>query len=254
MTTLANTLTIITGASSGIGRACAHLYRRYHSKLLLVDINAEHLDTLIAELNAGDEVLSLVADVTNEADMENMAQQAVARFGRIDTLIASAGILRLGGLLKTVHDMSYQEWNRVLQVNLTGTFLSNRAVLPTMMAQKGGDIINISSTSGRQAHAFDSAYAASKFGVIGLSEALAEEVSGFGVRVQTVLPDAVDTPIWEQNGPAAMRAQDNLTAERVAEFIYFMNTLPRDSYLLNPIIAPMKTRKRRGKKQKSTDE
>lgn len=112
-----------------------------------------------------------------------------------------------------------------------------------MIAQKQGDIINISSVSSRQGRAFDKAYCASKFGIIGLSESLAEEVSSFGVQVQTILPDAVDTPLWDQNGPTGIREPFTLPPERVAEFILFLLTLPRDTFMLNPVIAPFKGRK-----------
>ena len=143
--------------------------------------------------------------------------------------------------------MSLEEWRFVIDTNLTGTFLSNRAVLNQMIGQKQGDIINFSSVSGRQGRAFDSAYCSTKFGIIGLSESLAEEVGGFGVRVQTVLPDAVDTPLWDQNGPAAMRAPATLAPERVADFVCFLLELPRDTYLLNPVVATFKGRRRRKK-------
>jgi 3-oxoacyl-[acyl-carrier protein] reductase len=147
--------------------------------------------------------------------------------------------------MKTAVEMSLADWQVVLEVNLTGTFLSNRAVLPTMMTQKQGDIINISSVSGREGKAFDTAYCASKFGIIGLTESISEEVSAYGIRVQALLPDAVDTPLWDQNGAQAIKAQHTLPPERVAEFILYLLALPRDAMLLNPIIAPLKTRKKR---------
>jgi NAD(P)-dependent dehydrogenase (short-subunit alcohol dehydrogenase family) len=179
--------------------------------------------------------------------MAEMASQTLERFGRIDHLIASAGILRVGGTLKTTLETSLEEWQAVLQTNLTGTFLSNRAVLPSMIEQKQGDIINISSVSGRQGRAFDAAYCASKFGIIGLSESLAQEVSSYGIRVQTILPDAVDTPFWDQNGPNSIKAPLKLPPERVAELIVHLITLPRDTFMLNPVIAPFKARKKRTK-------
>jgi NAD(P)-dependent dehydrogenase (short-subunit alcohol dehydrogenase family) len=176
-----------------------------------------------------------------------MAQKTLERFGRIDCLVASAGILRVGGSLKTIADTSLDDWNAVIETNLTGVFLSNQAVLTAMMEQKQGDIVNISSTSGKQGRPFDGPYSASKFGIIGLSESLAEEVSSHGVRVQTVLPDAVETPFWDQNGPAALKPVNVLPPDRVAEFILFLMDLPRDTYLPNPVIAPMKQRRKRRK-------
>jgi short-subunit dehydrogenase len=114
-----------------------------------------------------------------------------------------------------------------------------------MLEKRSGDIVNISSTSGRQGRAFDAPYAASKFGVIGFSESLADEVGRQGVRVQTLLPDAVDTPLWEQSGTAALKPRDMLSAERVAEIVLYMLTLPRDAFLLNPVLMPARVRARR---------
>lgn len=244
---LADRVTIITGAASGIGRACAGLFAQEGSRLALVDVDEAGLHALAEELGGDDRVLPLRLSVASEQDMATMAEQTLARFGRIDNLVASAGILRLGGTLKTVADMSLEEWHKVVDVNLNGTFLSNRAVLPAMIAQRQGDIVNISSVSGRQGRAFDSAYSASKFGIVGLSESLHEEVVGQGVRVQTILPDAVDTPLWEQNPTGAIPPLYTLSPDRVAEVILYMVTLPRDCYLLNPVIAPVKTRKKRRK-------
>jgi 3-oxoacyl-[acyl-carrier protein] reductase len=239
---------IITGASSGIGKSCAEIFLRQQGKVVVVDINAERLANTVEELAIlGDyeAILSLQCSVRDEAQMNAMASKTLEHFGQIDVLVASAGILRLGDSLKTLVDTSMDEWDAIIETNLTGTFLSNRAVLPAMIAQKQGDIVNISSTSGRQGRAFDGPYCASKFGIIGLSESLAEEVSSYGVRVQTVLPDSVDTPFWEQNGSKAIKPPVTIPAERVAQLILHLVTLPRDAFLYNPVIAPLKTRKRK---------
>jgi len=243
---LANRVIAITGAASGIGRACAQELARAGSRVVLVDVNGDGLATLSSELGPGVEALAVSASVRSESDMKRMADEAVARFGRIDGLVACAGILRRGQTLRTVGDTSLEDWDAIIEINLTGTFLSNRAVLPAMLAQKQGDIINMSSTSGRQGRPFDGPYCASKFGIIGLSEALAEEVGRHGIRVQTVLPDAVETPLWSQNGPAALKPPQTIPPERVAQLVCYMLALPRDTYLLNPVIAPCKTRKKRG--------
>ncbi len=250
---LTDKVTIITGGSSGIGKACANLLASQDCKVVLVDINQEKLKGTIEELQKNIDnpanIFSLELNVCNEADMQEMANQTLAKFGRIDCLIASAGILRIGNNLKTVIDTPLSEWEAILQTNLTGTFLSNQAVLSAMIAQKQGDIVNISSVSGRQGRAFDAAYCASKFGIIGFSESLAEEVSAYGIRVQTILPDAVDTPLWDQNGPQSMRATAALPPERVAQLILHLITLPRDAFMLNTVIAPFKGRKKRTKEK-----
>ncbi|KGF73635.1 3-oxoacyl-ACP reductase [Neosynechococcus sphagnicola sy1] len=254
--TFSGKVSIITGGSSGIGRACAQLLLKQGSSVVLVDINAESLSQTVQELTAIadlDQVLSLQLSVCSEADMTALALKVMEHFGRIDHLVASAGILRKGNTLKPVHDTTLLDWNAVLQTNLTGTFLSNRAVLPVMMEQKHGDIINISSVSGRKGSAFDAPYCASKFGIIGFSESLAEEVASYGIRVQTILPDAVDTPLWNQNGSQSIRAPLALPPERVAELIVHLLALPRDAFMLNTIIAPFKGRRGGGKSRRVKD-
>lgn len=251
---LAKRSIIITGAGSGIGRACALELGQRGARLTLVDINEAGLSETHGQLTAlpeAPEALVVPADVTCEDAMQRMAQTTEAQFGRIDALIAAAGILRLGNALKTLADTPLEEWNTILQVNLTGVFLANRAVLPAMIRQREGDIVNISSTSGRQGRAFDGPYSASKFGIIGLSESLAEEVAAQNIRVQTILPDAVQTPFWDQNGPGALRAAQMLPPERIAELIGYMLGLPRDTMLINPVIGPFKSRKKKRKSQES---
>ena len=110
-----------------------------------------------------------------------------------------------------------------------------------MIKQRSGHIINISSTSGIQGRAFDAAYCASKFGVIGLSHSLVEEVGHYGIRVNVLLPDAVNTPIWDQNGPLR-RPEEALPPERVAELVSFILALPKDTVLGDVVI---KTRRRK---------
>ncbi|QIB35169.1 SDR family oxidoreductase [Ancylobacter pratisalsi] len=234
---------IVTGATGGIGGACVRALFARGANVTLVDRSPERLAALAAE--GGDRALALVLDVASEEDMARMAAETIERFGAIDTLISAAGILRTGGQPRMVSDTSFDEWKTILSVNLTGTFLSNRAVLGQMTKQGQGDIVNVSSTSGRQGRPFDAAYCASKFGVVGFSESLAEEVGRIGIRVQTLLPDAVDTPLWEQSGTAAIRPRELLTPERVAEVILYLITLPRDTYLLNPTLYPSRQRARR---------
>ena len=252
---LQDKVVVITGAGGGIGRACAIALAERGSQVVLVDVNPEALaDTAaaVAEKASPDRLLALKLSVCDQADMAELAERVVDKFGQVDALIASAGILRPKGGLKTVAEMSLDDWNCVLQINLTGTFLSNRAVLPQMMTQRAGDIINISSVSGQRGRAFDGAYCASKFGIIGLSESIAEEVASYGIRVQTLLPDAVDTPLWQQNGSQSIKAANTLPPERVADFILYLLCLPADTYMPNPTIAPMKGRKKARKKARAT--
>jgi len=237
-------IVVITGAAGGIGQACALAVAQRGAMVVLVDLNAEALTAVVeglADVCENNRVLSLQLSVCDPGDMATMAEQTIAHFGRIDALVSCAGILRTSGTVKTVIETSLEEWNKVLGVNLTGTFLSNRAVLAQMMSQRRGDIVNLSSVSGLRGRAFDGPYCASKFGIIGLSESIAEEVASYGVRVQTLLPDAVDTPLWEQNGSSSIQASLKLPPGRVADLVVYLLSLPADTRLLNPVIAPMKT-------------
>jgi Short-chain alcohol dehydrogenase of unknown specificity len=249
---------IVTGGGSGIGRAtCEALYKE-GANIVIADINQEEiqktLDALCENGNTNS-VMSFVVDVRDEEQIKDLVSQTTEKYGRIDILVHSAGILRgKGGTPKIMEQISTDEMNNVIDTNLKGTFLCNRAVLSAMIKQKSGKIINISSTSGQKGRAFDSVYCASKFGVIGLSESLAEEVRQYGIKVQTVLPDAVDTPLWNQNGP--IRAPENsLSPERISDLIVYLLALPEDTILKNVVISPFRfnKRKRRSKPKNETD-
>ncbi|MDY7012193.1 MAG: SDR family oxidoreductase [Cyanobacteriota bacterium] len=249
---LQDRVAIVTGGTGGIGRATCQALAAEGAKIVIVDRFEDRIEELQKDLKetegSNPETLGLALDVAREADMEAMARQTQDRFGRIDFLITCAGILRApGSLPKPMVEVSEEEWDVVIDINLKGVFLSNRAVLPAMIAQKSGTILNLSSTSGRQGRAHDAPYCASKFGVIGLSESLAEEVRLYGIKVQAILPDAIDTPLWEQNGP--IKPEYALPPERVADLIVYMLTLPADTLLVAPAIAPFRTRgnRRRGK-------
>jgi NAD(P)-dependent dehydrogenase (short-subunit alcohol dehydrogenase family) len=247
-TDLTRAVVIVTGAAGGIGAACCQTLGRRGAAVVLVDRRREALETAAHALAAavgGDRLLTLALDVTSETDMSEMARRTQERFGRIDALVAAAGILRTSEQPRPIADTSVDEWAQVIGVNLTGTFLSNRAVLPAMLEQGAGDIVNISSTSGARGRAFDGPYSASKFGVVGFSESLADEVGRHGVRVQALLPDAVDTAMWDQTGSAAFRPRAFLSAEQVADIVTLLISLPRDLFFSNPTVYPMPTRRRR---------
>lgn len=244
MDDLKDRVVIITGAAGGIGSATARALHAAGAKLALVDRPGDPLDALGRDL-AGS--LPLPLDVASEEDMAAMAEKTLAAFGRIDALVTTAAILRKGEGVRKISETSFDEWRTIIDVNLTGTFLANRAVLPAMLDQKQGDIINLSSVSGRQGRAFDGPYSASKAGIIGLSESLSEEVARQGIRVQTLLPDAVDTGLWGQSGGVALKPQAMLTPDRVAALLLYLLALPRDTYLLNPVVAPVPSRRRKGK-------
>jgi 3-oxoacyl-[acyl-carrier protein] reductase len=229
---LADRVAVVTGASSGIGRATAECLAAAGASITLFARNRERLvETALRIRRSVDaEPLVVCGDVTSEADAARLAGETIERFGGIDVLVAAAGIGRAPGaaglLPLPVAHTGTAHWDVIVKTNLTGTFLSNRAVLPAMLARGCGDIVNISSArAGLRGAPLASAYSASKFGVMGLSEALREEVAPYGIRVSVVLPDATVTPMI--SGPAggqASRFGPAMPAERVAEVILYLVT------------------------------
>jgi NAD(P)-dependent dehydrogenase (short-subunit alcohol dehydrogenase family) len=227
---------IVTGGASGIGLAVAERLAGLGAAVAVVDLSSEGVARTVTSIGGDSEHLGISIDVRDQEAVDSMREKVLAKWGRIDILVTCAGILRgVPGRLQTLADTPAEAWDRVIDTNLTGVFLANRAVLPIMFQQKSGNVVNVSSTSGRRGQAYDSAYCASKFGVIGLSECLAEEARPHGVRVQVVLPEMVDTPMLGQNGPMPKPAQ-LLSADRVAEVILYLLRLPDDTTLLSPVL------------------
>ena len=239
---------VVGGACGGIGRAVAKKLHKHDAKLIIMDRSRNQLENLKKEIcevhtDNGNEPYIYEADITEEAEMEELALFVEKTYGKVHGIINCAGILRVDQMLKTVVETSLNEWEKILDVNLTGTFLFNKAFISMMVRQRYGDILNISSVSGQQGKAFDAPYCASKFGIIGLTESIAAELESYGVRVQCILPDAVDTQLWLQNGSSSIKPGAIMEAEHVADVIVYMITLPTEIYMLNPVIKPIKRRK-----------
>jgi 3-oxoacyl-[acyl-carrier protein] reductase len=235
---------LVTGGASGIGHATCLRLAKLGARVAVADINEDKARQVAAEL-APAEAIGLRVDVRDEASVAAMVAAVEAKFGTIDILVHSAGILRAKDSgPKMLADMTAQEMNDVVDINLKGTFLCNRAVVPVMIRNKGGQIVNIASTSGKVGRALDSMYCASKFGVVGLTESLAEEVRKYNIKVFLLLPDAIATPLWDQNGPIPA-PEDALPPDRVAGLIEYMVGLPADTILQNMVIAPFRGGRRR---------
>jgi NAD(P)-dependent dehydrogenase (short-subunit alcohol dehydrogenase family) len=183
---------MITGASSGIGRDLAATFARMGAKVVLVARRQAVLDDLARDLTAaGGDVLVLAADVTRRADVRDAVDRALAHFGRIDVLINSAGI----AIPDRVETMPPEDLERMMSVNLMGTLHTMQAVLPAMRAAGAGSIVNIASLAGRRGMPPLGAYCATKFAVVGLTEALRVELFGTGIRLSLVMPGVIDTPM-----------------------------------------------------------
>lgn len=196
-----NKVAVITGGASGIGAATAWALAKKAAKVVVCDINVEGLAKMQKAMKkAGHPFLGLKADVANETDVENLMQQAVARFGGIDLLVNNAGISpKHEGRKLNLWKMSIPEWDRVMAVNIRGAFLCCHFAVPRMIERGGGAIVSISSIAVKIGSLVaGSHYVISKAGIVGLTKILAREVAEYGIRVNAVAPGRIDTPmIWE---------------------------------------------------------
>lgn len=191
-------MAIVTGAARGIGQATADLLSRAGASVLLQDINGRLLLKACETLREqGRVVLASQGDVSRPSDIQSMVDEALKAWGRIDILVNSAGI---GGVGKTLLELELGEWQRMIDVDLTGVFLCCQAVVPHMIEQNRGSIINIASITGQMGMAGSTHYAAAKGGVIAFSKALAREVAPYYINVNVVAPGLVDTDMSRARG------------------------------------------------------
>jgi len=189
---LQNKHTLITGAGQGIGEAIARRFADEGCRLILLDVNAQPLDTLVDELKtAGTEVHSIVADVSKAEDVERTTDFAKDTWGGVDILINNAGI----SSLEPFFDINLTSWQRIIDVNLTGTFLMSHSIGKLIVDTGGGAIVNMSSTNGIVGEADLAHYNASKGGVTLLTKTLAIELAPLNVRVNAVCPGFILTPL-----------------------------------------------------------
>ena len=195
---------MVTGGASGIGKATAELFAHEGARVAVADYSADGRDTVEAIKTAGGEAMFVSVDVSDTVQVTKMVEAVLQAYGRIDILFNGAGILYYGTLLET----DEQAWNRVISINLGGTYLCCRAVLPHMIRQGGGSIINVASTVGaHDACANAVAYVTSKGGVTLFTKAVAIDHAKQGVRVNALVPGATDTPmIRKAIAPDALEA------------------------------------------------
>jgi NADP-dependent 3-hydroxy acid dehydrogenase YdfG len=225
---------IVTGAGRGIGRAIAEALAREGAAVVLAARTRQQLAEVAAAVKSGGgRALAVPTDVTLDAAVDALVEQAVAELGRVDLLVTAAGVASFG----PVAGSKPADWDAMLAVNLRAVMVTCRAVLPVMLHQRRGTIVNVASVAAQRFIPGSAAYAATKAGVVVWSRVLREEVRAEGVRVGVLVPGAVDTPLWDTipSGPDRSRM---LRPEEVARAAVLMASMPADASLEEITLLP----------------
>lgn len=209
---LKGAVAIVTGGARGIGRGIALCLAREGADIVIADLPARRADAAetCSQIEAlGRGALVLDVDVTSEEQTQRMAADTLARCGRIDVLVNNAGVIRVS----PVATMDEATWDLIMDVNVKGSFLCAKAVVPHMMERRQGRIINISSMAGKTGSAAVSAYCTSKFAVIGFTQSLAQELGAFDVTVNAICPGEIRTYMWDEVLVPALSALQGEAAE-----------------------------------------
>jgi len=224
---------LITGSTRGIGKETALLLLQKELNVIISSRSQQSVDNVIQEIydkfpSKKDNILGIKCDVSQQSDVKSVVDVSVKTFGKIDVLVNNAGIV----YFKSIMDTTEEEWDNTIDTNLKGIFLFTKEVLPYMLENKSGSIINVSSGAGKSGFPNLSAYCASKFGVIGFTESIANEVADNNVKVMTICPGGVDTNMIEDivdNG-YTLSNRKLMKPEQVANKIYDMISNQKDYY------------------------
>ncbi len=238
---LKDKVAIITGGGRGIGRAIAIAYAAEGARIVIAARSTEQLDEVAREITEqGAEVLTVPTDLRINADVENLVQKTVDRFGRIDILVNNAGVNPRGLFL----DSTDEEWEQGWQINVMGVVRCCRAALPIMQQQGSGNIINVGSGMGQVGHANLSVYCASKAALHGLTQAIAEEVWQDGIIANVLIPGPVRTelskPAWENSGTFRAQSDPWKKPEQVVASALFLAAQPPASGMTGQILSIMR--------------
>ena len=230
---LVGQVALVTGAGRGIGAAIARKLAALGATAILCGRTQSTLDsTAQAILDAGGKTEVIPCDVTNLRQLEQAAARVDSTFGRLDILVNNAGV---GGFTAPLHELPPEDWDRILNTNLRGVYFSIRAFAPLMIRARRGHIINISSLAGKNALPKGAAYAASKWGLNGLSYSVAEELRGHNIRVAVICPGSVDTELSPHAGkdPNKMLQPDD-----VAHAVAMVATQAPQSFVSEILLRP----------------
>ncbi|MGZ5511497.1 MAG: SDR family oxidoreductase [Nitrososphaeraceae archaeon] len=224
---------IVTGSTRGIGKETALLLLQKGLNVIISSRSQQSVDNVIQEIldkfpKKKENVLGLKCDVSQYSNIKSLVDVSVKTVGRIDVLVNNAGIV----YFKSIMDTTEEEWNRTIDTNLKGVFLFTKEVLPYMIENKSGVIVNVSSGAGKSGFPNLSAYCASKFGVIGFTESIAKEISNYNVKVMAICPGGVDTKMIDDivdNG-YNLSNRNLIKPEEVAKKIYDMIFNQNDYY------------------------
>jgi 3-oxoacyl-[acyl-carrier protein] reductase len=230
ITPLSGQVAVVTGAGRGIGAAIAHKLAAMGATVVLCGRTLKLLETTASALAGKAEAIA--CDVTDLKSVQALAASVAQKFGRIDILINNAGV---GSFAGPLHEMTPEVWEKVLNTNLRGVFYCVRSFAPAMIKAGTGHIVNISSLAGKNALPNGAAYAASKWGLNGLSYSIAEELRGHGVRVSVVCPGSVDTELSPHTGkdPNKMLKPDD-----VAHVVAMLVTQAPQSFASEVLLRP----------------
>ncbi len=241
--TLDGKVAFVTGGGTGIGKAAAMALAGAGARVAITGRRMERLADVVAAIKTqGGSALAIAADVANEADAFAAVTQCIAELGGIDILVNAAGVNEAGGIETLLLD----GWRKVIDINLYGTIYTTAAAVPHIKAGGGGDIINISSTSGRRAAGLFAAYSVSKHGVNGFSESIRQELGGQNIRVSIIEPGATETeiadsisdPQWSAMIKAHVSKEGAMKASDIADAILFIVGLPRRANVSQILIRP----------------
>jgi len=229
MGSLKNKVSIVTGGGSGIGRAIALLYASEGAKLVISDVDEKGGNETVTQIKAkGGEAIFVRADTSKHEDSENTVELAVKQFGALHIAVNNAGI---GGPIKPIGEYPIDGWEKVISINLSGVFYGMRYQIPAMLSSGGGSIVNMASILGKVATKNSAAYISAKHGVIGLTETAALEYANQNIRVNSIGPGYIVTPLLKSLDDATMKALVGLhpmgrlgTAEEVAELALWLNS------------------------------